>query len=60
MPSKRLIKAKHVINLVVAHSVKSFNKFTFKLLIDKSIINVFKARLRGLAALVKAKKSTYI
>jgi hypothetical protein len=60
MPLKRLIKSKHAANLVAMYSVKSFNKFTFKLLIDKSIINTFKAYLRGLASLVRVKNSAYI
>jgi hypothetical protein len=42
------------------YSMKLFNKFTFKSLIHKSITNMFKARLRGLASLTKVKNSTYI
>jgi hypothetical protein len=60
MPLKRLIKAKRVINLVAVYNTKSFNKFTFKSLINKSTTNAFKARLKGLAFLTKVKNSTYI
>jgi hypothetical protein len=45
---------------VVTHSVKSSSKFLFKWPIDKSITNVFKARLRGITALAKVKKSARI
>jgi protein involved in polysaccharide export with SLBB domain len=48
MPLKRLIKAKRAANLAVARGVKSSGEFPFK------------ARLRGIAALAKAKKSARI
>jgi hypothetical protein len=60
MPLKRLIKAKRVINLVAVYNTKSFNKFTFKSLINKSTTNASKARLKGLAFLIKVKNSIYI
>ena len=60
MPLKRLIKAKRAANLAVARGAKSSGEFPLKWPIDKSITNVFKARLRGIAALAKAKKSAYI
>jgi hypothetical protein len=47
MPLKRLIKAKRAINLVAIYNIKLFNKFTFKSLINKSIINIFKAYYNG-------------
>jgi hypothetical protein len=60
MPLKRLTKAKRAINLAVTHSAKSFGEFPSKWPIGKSIINVSKAHLKGIAASAKAKKSAYI
>jgi hypothetical protein len=60
MPSKRVTKAKRAVNLVVAHSAKSSGEYPFKWPIDKPTTDASKARLRGLAALAKAKKSAYI
>jgi hypothetical protein len=57
---KYLIKTKYIINLIAIYNIKLFNKFTFKSRINKSIINAFKACLRGLASLIKAKNFAYI
>jgi hypothetical protein len=56
MPLKRLTKAKHIANLVVVHSTKTFNKLTFKFSIDIVITNTFKARLQNIASLAKGRK----
>ena len=60
MPLKRLIKAKRAANLAIARSAKSSSEFLLKWPIDKSMTNVSKARLKGIAALAKTKKSAYI
>jgi hypothetical protein len=60
MPLKRLTKAKRAANLAVARSVKSSGEFPSKWPIGKFMTNVSKARLRGIAALAKAKKSARI
>ena len=60
MPLKRLIKAKRAANLAVARGAKSSGEFPSKWPIGKSMTNVSKAHPRGIAALAKAKKSTYI
>ena len=45
MPLKRLIKAKHITNLVVIYNTKTFSKLTFKFFINIVITNIFKAYL---------------
>jgi hypothetical protein len=60
MPLKRLTKAKRAMNLVVAYSVKTFGKLTFKFSIDIVITNISKACLQGIASLARGRKLAYI
>jgi hypothetical protein len=60
MPLNRLAKAKHTMNLVVARGAKSSGEYPSKWPIDKPTTDASKARLRGLAALAKAKKPACI
>jgi hypothetical protein len=54
------MKAKRAINLVVARGAKLSGEYPSKWPIDKPTTDASKACLRGLAALVKAKKSARI